>query len=114
MTEKVRIERRENLPVPLICLASAQDLADWYTGGLRWSLERGERALAITCFDTAVTMGFDNAGAARAVLRAVTDLLYEHPEVESLTVLCGDEASWRAYRFCWNMWYAEHKPPHDT
>ena len=30
MTEKVTLERRENLPMPLIYLASAEDLAIWY------------------------------------------------------------------------------------
>ncbi|MBD5150938.1 MAG: hypothetical protein HDT16_00180 [Oscillibacter sp.] len=50
--------------------------------------------------------------AAQAVLRAVTDFLYDHPEVERLDILCGDDASWRAYNFYWNMLYAEHKPEH--
>ena len=45
--------------------------------------------------------------------RAVTDLLYDRPEAESLRILCGDEAAFRAYRFHWNMWYAEHKPDHE-
>jgi len=47
------------------------------------------------------------------VLRAVTEVLYDHPEAERLTIRCGDDASCRAYRFQWNMWYAPHKPPHD-
>lgn len=113
MTEKVRLERRDDLPMPLIYLASPEDLALWYAGGLRRSLEHGEKNLAITCFDTQRAFGFDTARAAQAVLRAVTDVLYDHPEAESLTILCGDEESWRAYRFCWNLWYAERKPEHD-
>ena len=113
MTEKVRFERRDHLPVPLIYLDSPELLANWYVGGLLWALEKGERALGITCFDTAASMGFDNGRAAQAVLRAVMDVLYEHPEAESLTILCGDGESWQAYRLCWNMWYAEHKPPHE-
>lgn len=113
MTEKVDIVREENLPAPLIYLASPEDLAQWYAGGLLHSLERGERRLAVSCFDTQAAFGFSVSEAAQAVLRAVTDVLYDHPEAESLTVRCGDEASWRAYRFCWNLWYAEHKPEHE-
>lgn len=112
MTEKVRFEQRDNLPMPLNFLASPEDLAAWYAGGLHRSLAQGERALVISCFDTRRAYGFDLNQAAQAVLRAVTDILYSHPEAESLTVLCGDGESWRAYRFWWNMLYAEHKPEH--
>lgn len=112
MTEKVHFERRDNLPAPLIYLASPEDLAEWYAGGLLWSLEHRERELAIACFDTKTAFGFDLAPAAQAVLRAVTNVLYDHPEAESLTILCGDGASWRSYQFWWNMLYAEHKPEH--
>ena len=112
MTEKVRILQREHLPMPLIYLSSAEDLASWYAGGLLWSLEHGERALSISCFDSAATMGIALDQAAQAVLRAVTDVLYDHPEAESLTILCGDAASYRAYSFYWNLWYAETKPRH--
>lgn len=114
MTEKVRFERRDDLPMPLIYLASPEDLALWYADGLRWSLDHGERVLSISCFDTQRAFGFDTGRAAQAVLRAVTDVLYDHPESESLTILCGDEESWRAYRFCWNLWYAERKPEHEA
>ena len=112
MTEKVHFQRRENLPVPLNFLASPEDLAEWYAGGLLWSLEHGERVLSISCFDTKTAYGFDMNRAAQAVLRAVTDFLYDHPEMERLDILCGDDASWRAYNFYWNMLYAEHKPEH--
>lgn len=112
MTEKVTIRRQEDLPMPLHYLASAEDLAAWYAEGLLWSLEHGERTLAISCFDTKGAYGFDTDQAARIVLRAVTDVLYGHPEAESLTILCGDEESWRAYRFWWNMLYAERRPAH--
>ena len=109
MTEKVRFVRQDDLPVPLIYLASPEDLALWYADGLRWSLDHGERELAVTCCDTQRAFGFDTARAAQEVLRAVTDVLYDHPEAERLTVFCADEESWRAYRFCWNLWYAERK-----
>lgn len=113
MTEKVRIVRQDELPVPLIALDSPGTLGRWYADGLLRSLGQGERTLAITCFDTKNAFGFDLGAAAQAVLRAVTDVLYEHPEAESLTVFCSDEPSWRAYRFYWNLWYAEYKPEHE-
>ena len=113
MTEKVQIIREDNLPVPLIALASPEDLAHWYANGLLWSLEHGARSLSITCFDTKAAFGFDMGTAAQAVLKAVTDVLYDHPEAERLTIFCADEPSWRAYRFHWNLWYAEFKPEHE-
>ena len=114
MTEKVTLTLRENLPMPLINFAAPEDLASWYAGGLLYSLERGERRLAIACFDAESAFGFDMARTAQLVLRAVTDVLYDHPEAESLEIFCGDGRSWRAYNFCWNLWYAETKPPHDS
>jgi len=113
MTEKVQIQRRDNLPVPLIALASPEDLAQWYANSLLWSLDHGEHALAITCFNTETAFGFGLNAAAQAVLKAVTDVLYDHPEAESLTILCADDPSFRAYRFFWNLWYAEFKPKHE-
>lgn len=113
MTEKVTLTRRENLPMPLINFAAPAHLAEWYAGGLLDALAKGERRLVISCFDAGAVFGFDLPGTARLVLRAVTDVLYDHPEAESLEIVCGDEASWRAYNFCWNLWYAETKPRHD-
>ena len=112
MTEKVRFERRDHLPVPLIYLDSPELLANWYVGGLLWALEKGERALVISSFNSAAAMGIDLDQAAQAVLRAVVDVLYDHPEAESLTILCGDQLSYRTYCFYWNLWYAERRPDH--
>lgn len=114
MTEKVTFLRRDEPAIPLINFAAPEDLADWYAGGLLLSLERGERRLAITCFDAQAVFGFHPGRTAQAVLEAVMKVLYEHPEAESLTVVCGDEATWKAYRFCWNLWYAERKPEHGA
>lgn len=113
MTEKVTIRRQDDLPMPLIYLAQPSHLADWYVSQLAWTLEQGRRDLAISCFDTA-GMGYPVSAAAQAVLKAVTDFLYEHPEAERLTILCAGETCFRAYTFHWNMWYAEHKPHHDN
>ena len=57
-------------------------------------------------------MGISLDEAAQAVLRVAADVLYDHPEAESLTILCGDEVSYRVYSFYWNLWYAETKPDH--
>lgn len=113
MTEKVHFERRDDVVIPMNMLASAEDVGTWYADGLRWSLEHGERALAIACFDTERTYSVNLNRAAQAVLREATDLLYAHPEVESLTIFCGDERTWEAYNFWWNMLYAEFKPEHE-
>lgn len=112
MTEKVYLIRRDGLPMPPVSPETPAELAAWYQDRLAQALSRGERALAIACFDTA-PFGFSAAQAAAAVLKAATDLLYDHPESERLDVLCGDEAAYRAYRFHWNLWYAERKPEHD-
>lgn len=111
MTEKVSLRRQDGLPMPPVSPETPEALARWYRGRLLRDLDRGKRALTIACFDTA-PFGFPVSQAAAAVLRAVTDLLYDRPEAESLRILCGDEAAFRAYRFHWNMWYAEHKPDH--
>lgn len=112
MTEKVTLVRQDCVPVPLIRFAAPEDLAAWYAQGLLHSLARGERALTITGFDPRMACDAELNRAVQAVLRAVTDVLYDHPEAESLTILCGGEDSWRAYNFWWNMLYAEHKPEH--
>ena len=113
MTEKVILTRQDGLPMPLISFAAPEHLAEWYAGGLLHSLERGERRLAISCFDVSVIFGFDLTETARLVLRAVTDVLYDHPEAERLEIFCDGETAWRAYSYCWNLWYAETKPPHE-
>lgn len=96
MTNKISIEQAEHLPMPLIYLASARDLARWQVEQLRWAYEHGERRLNLSCFDTA-PMGFDVNDAATLVLGAVMEFLQECGDVESLSVYCGDDASYRAY-----------------
>lgn len=96
MREKISIQKAEHLPMPLIYLANAEDLARWQVDQLRWAYEHGERRLNLSCFDTR-SMGFAVEPAAKVVLRAVREFLRECGDVESLTVFCGDEASYRAY-----------------
>ena len=113
MTEKVTLRQAQHLPMPLIRHASPEDLAQWSVSQLAWALEQGQRSLTLSCFDTA-SMGFPLPAAASAVLKAVMDFLYDHPEVEDLTILCEGEAAYRAYSLHWNIWYAPHKPGHGT
>ena len=96
MTNKISIEQAEHLPMPLIYLANAEDLARWQVEQLRWAYEHGERRLNLSCFDTA-PMGFDVNDAATLVLGAVMEFLQECGDVERLSVYCGDDASYRAY-----------------
>ena len=96
MTNKISIEQAEHLPMPLIYLASAEDLAHWQVDQLRWAYEHGERRLNLSCFDTA-PMGFDINDAAQVVLRKVMEFLQECGDVESLSVYCGYDASYHAY-----------------
>ena len=96
MIKKIKIELRKDLPMPLIYLATAEDLARWQVDQLNWSLQQGHRCCTISCFDTA-PMGFPIEQAAAVVLGTVLEFLCSHPETERLTILCGDEASFRAY-----------------
>lgn len=111
MTEKVTLERHDLLPMPLIYHPDAGALAAWQVGQLEWSYGQGQRDLAISCFDPA-QMGWDPNQTAYTVLKAVMDFLYDHPEVERLTVRCAGEAAFRAYSLQWNFWFAAHKPEH--
>ena len=48
MTDKVSLQKVSQLPMPLIYLATAEDLASWYVSQLSWSLEHGEHDLSIS------------------------------------------------------------------
>ena len=112
MTRKVTLQQADHLPMPLIYLASPEDLAQWSVSQLAWDLEQGRRDLTLSCFDTA-PLGFPVAKATPAVLKAVMDFLYDHTEVEHLTILCAGKRVFRTYSLHWNIWYAPYKPHHD-
>lgn len=96
MLQNIRIRYEENLPMPLIYLASADALAEWYVSQLEWAADHGHRELTISCFDTA-PMGYEVAGAAHAVLQAIAIFLAKRSNITGLTILCGDETALRAY-----------------
>ena len=96
MVDRITLRYSENLPMPLIYLASADVMAEWYVSQLEWAADQGQRELTISCFDTA-PMGYDIIGAAHAVLQGVAIFLAKHTDITSLTILCGDEKALRAY-----------------
>ena len=112
MTEKVTIQEVQSLPVPRIAFPQVQSLADWYIDQLALDYQNGQRTLTISCFPTE-ELGFPSSQAAYVVLRSVTQFLYDHEDVESLTILCGGPVAMRGYSLNWNMWYAEYKPDDD-
>lgn len=58
-------------------------------------------SLCLACLD---------ANIAYRVLRRIMDYSYEHPEIPQVMLVCTNEEVAAAYRFQWNMWYAERKP----
>lgn len=96
MVDRITVRYSENLPMPLIYLASPDVMAEWYVSQLEWAAAQGHRELSISCFDTA-PMGYDISGAAHATLQVVASFLANHTDITSLTILCGDEKALRAY-----------------
>lgn len=93
MSTTVTVEKTEHLPTPLLLLATSEELAAWHIRALSASYERGERTLTLPCH----TLGFEAEQAADAVLRALSDFLRERRDIRHLLLLCGDDASFRAY-----------------
>ena len=60
-----------------------------------------------------LTLACTDAASAYAVLRTAMDYSYEHTLPVQLRLVCADETVYKAYRFQWNMWYAERKPTHE-
>ena len=96
MFDMIHLQFEENLPMPLIYLASPEVLADWYVSQMEWAANQGHRELTISCFDTA-PMGYDIKDAAPIVLQAVKTFLANRGDIIGLTILCGDETALRAY-----------------
>ena len=106
MTNKVNILLHEHLPMPLIYLASAEDLARWQKDQLEWAYQQGHRRLSISCYDTA-PMGFDLHQTAEIVLTMVSEFLKSHTDVQKLEIWCGDKRVWNTYCCIWNTRTAE-------
>lgn len=112
MTEKVELLLAERPAAISPGPASAEALAQGYVSQLTAALNQGAVHLSITCADPAA-LGLEPGRTAHAVLRAVVDFLYDHPQVQRLSIRCAGQEAWRAYSFQWNLWFAAHKPPHQ-
>lgn len=69
-------------------------------------LEHGGETLTLACTDAEFKSAY-------RVLRTVMEHGYEHPLPAHVRLVCTDDAVYKAYRFQWNMWYADRKPDHD-
>ena len=75
------------------------------------ALPAAEHASALlTDCGNALSLACADAASAYAVLRTVMDHSYTHAQPALVRLVCADETVCRAYRFQWNMWYAERKP----
>lgn len=110
MTEKVTLAAAEDSRHPSLRFSSAGDLGRWTAEALERRLDLGEREIRLPCW--AGLGEFSPAAGALAVLRAVMEVVYRSPGLETLTLLC-DPAELPVFRFQWNMWFAASKPPHD-
>ena len=57
MTRKVTLQQADHLPMPLIYLASPEDLAQWSVSQLTWDLEQGQRDLSLSCGSSGISRG---------------------------------------------------------
>ena len=57
-----------------------------------------------------LTLSCTDASEAYTVLRTIMTYSYTHALPSVVRLICADDTVYRAYRFQWNMWYAERKP----
>ncbi len=78
------------------------------------SSDRAAELLPLTDGDTLTLSCTDSdLKAAYRVLRAIMDYGYEHTQPSRVRLICADEATYKAYSFQWNMWFAAEKPKHE-
>ena len=78
------------------------------------SSDRAAELLPLTDSDSLTLACTDgDLKAAYRVLRAIMDYSYEHERPSRVRLICADEASYKAYSFQWNMWFAAEKPKHE-
>lgn len=111
MTEKVVLICEAGHPQPHRTFDAPQELGDWTAEALLEHLRRGEQEIRLPCW--AAPGPFSPAAGALAVLRAVMEVVYAHPALRSLTLLCASQEELAVFRFQWNMWFAASKPPHE-
>lgn len=69
-------------------------------------LPQSGEILTLACTDAALQSAWHT-------LRTLMDYGYTHTCPAHITLICADDAVYKAYRFQWNMWFAERKPSHD-
>lgn len=89
MNSKITVFLQENLPMPLIHLASPEDWTAWYLSQLEWC--KGDPAISV------FSAGIGSHGIP-TLLEALRRYLSNHPEIKSARILCGDDAIFRACR----------------
>ncbi len=89
----------------------AQALRSCYLNSLALAAEHGCRTVAFPSISTGI-FGYPVMKAAHVALKAVTDFLYDHPDM-SVTMVCFGPRALRAYQVDWNMYYQDTKPHHD-
>ena len=85
-------------------------LRSCYLNSLALAAERGCRTVAFPAISAGI-FGYPILRAAHGALKAVTDFLYDHPEM-TVTMVCHSPEALRAFQLDWNMYYQETKPHH--
>ena len=89
----------------------AEALRSCYLASLALAVEHGCRTVAFPSISTGV-FRYPLTRAAHVALRAIMDVLYEHPDL-SVTMVCHSPAALRAYQVDWNMFYQDNRSHHE-
>lgn len=89
----------------------AEALRSCYLNSLALAVENGCRTVAFPAISAGV-FGYPPLKAAHVALRAITDFLYDHPDL-SVTVVCRPKEVLYAFQLDWNMFYQDTKPHRD-
>ena len=110
MTEKVSIVLDPSLPAPAVRFPGPEALTQWTCRRLLTALEQqGDQAVLPVW--TGLCEGSAHP-AALQILRGVMEVVYAHPLLKRLTLVCGSQEELAVFQFQWNMWFAGKKPEH--
>ena len=98
----------KGLVPPSACPANLQALAEPYRRILEAAIHACEETVSLTVYHWPDSPWPLPSGA-YTVLKTAVDFLYDHPGIRQLEVHCAGPDCYQAYRFQWNMWFAEHK-----
>ena len=85
----------------------AELLASCYRSSLELAVAYGCRSIHFPSISTGVYR-YPLPQAAHVALKAITDFLYDHPELE-VGMVCHNPQALQAYQVDWNMFYRERK-----